>query len=222
MSRSRLMGASLLLLLGSQAAAQAGTCSSSTLVSSTYAVARWCGDPPNAGTLRMTLRGGAFAEYANVPLDVFRTVVRTHDVAGYVSNTVQPQFERLSGPVASAAEARTKEQRHRAELHRAAPPRGPAQARQPSANHAAAEPRRTPGNQVITPVSTNIPPRSARPERAPAARSTPAAVRPAPEASPLLWRGRPVGVPTRASTRPACDTPAPATKVPARNPACRG
>ncbi|TPG36246.1 hypothetical protein EAH89_30390 [Roseomonas nepalensis] len=93
MSRSLLLGLSLLL---ASAAGPAGaeTCSSSTLSSADFAVARWCGDPPAPGTLRLVRRGGGAEEFLNVPLDTFREVVRTPRVARYVEEEVAPRFER--------------------------------------------------------------------------------------------------------------------------------
>lgn len=94
MSRPFLLGFALLLAASAGSGAEAETCSSSTLASSDFAVARWCGDPPAPGTLRMVRRGGRAEEFLNVPLDTYREVVRTPHVAQYVADDVAPRFER--------------------------------------------------------------------------------------------------------------------------------
>lgn len=96
MIRFPLAGLSLLLVLLGALPAAAEICSSSTLASSEFAVARWCGEPPGAGTLRMVRRGGRAEEFLEVPLDVFREVVRTHNVPRYLMDRVVPHFRRRS------------------------------------------------------------------------------------------------------------------------------
>ena len=106
MSRLLLTGLSLVittLVTAATADALAETCSSSTLASPDFSVARWCGDPPGAGTLRLVRRGGRAEEFVDVPLDSYREVVRTPRVAQYVAEEVAPRFER--GMVAEAAPA---------------------------------------------------------------------------------------------------------------------
>ncbi|MBI0536266.1 hypothetical protein D9599_11830 [Roseomonas sp. KE2513] len=94
MSRPLLLGLALLLAVSAGSGAKAETCSSSTLVSNDFAVARWCGDPPAPGRLRMVRRGGRAEEFLNVPLDTYREVVRTPHVAQYVADDIAPRFER--------------------------------------------------------------------------------------------------------------------------------
>lgn len=94
MSRPFLLGLALLLAASAGNGAEAETCSSSTLASNDFAVARWCGDPPAPGTLRMVRRGGRAEEFLNVPLDTYREVVRTPHVAQYVADDIAPRFER--------------------------------------------------------------------------------------------------------------------------------
>ncbi|TCZ66679.1 hypothetical protein [Roseicella aquatilis] len=77
---------------GPQMAAAAEMCSTSTLVSPTYASARWCGEPPEAGTLRLTRRDGSLAEFRDVPLATFREVVRVPKVGQYVATEIVPRF----------------------------------------------------------------------------------------------------------------------------------
>ncbi|MEN0076998.1 MAG: hypothetical protein AAGC69_21625 [Paracraurococcus sp.] len=79
-------------LLAPLAAARAETCSTSTLASPIYAFARWCGDPPAEGRLRLGRRDGRQTEYEAVPLDVFREVVRVRHVDRYVATAIQPHF----------------------------------------------------------------------------------------------------------------------------------
>jgi len=97
MSRRLLLGLAFLLAASATNGAGAETCSSSTLDSADFAVARWCGDPPGTGTLRMVRRGGRAEEFLNVPLDAYREVVRTPRVAQYVAEELAPLFERGAG-----------------------------------------------------------------------------------------------------------------------------
>ncbi len=108
MSRSFLLGLALLLATSAGSGAVAETCSSSTLASGDFAVARWCGDPPAPGTLRMVRRGGRAEEFLNVPLDTYREVVRTPRVAQYVADDIVPRFERqAAAPEPAPARSRT-------------------------------------------------------------------------------------------------------------------
>lgn len=92
----------LVLALGPLPPATAETCSTSTLVSPTYAFARWCGDPPAAGTLRMGRRDGGTVDYREVPLETFREVVRVPSVDKYVAAEIVPRFERqMARPAAT-------------------------------------------------------------------------------------------------------------------------
>ena len=94
MIRTLLMGPSLALLVLVASPAAGETCSSSTLASAEFAVARWCGEPPGAGTLRMLRRTGRAEEFLDVPLDTFRAVVRTPNVPRYFAEELVPRFQR--------------------------------------------------------------------------------------------------------------------------------
>ncbi|SHI88638.1 hypothetical protein SAMN02745194_01269 [Roseomonas rosea] len=100
MGRAGVFGVSLTLLAAAAAlpASAAETCSSSTLVSPAFSVARWCGVPPGAGTLRMARRDGGSEEFRGVPLDSYREVIRTPNVARYVAEELEPRFPRAAGP----------------------------------------------------------------------------------------------------------------------------
>lgn len=93
MRRSLPLGLALVAAAALGGAAAAETCSSSTLASTDFALARWCGDPPAPGTLRLVRRGGRAEEFLNVPLDTYREVVRTPHVAQYVAEDIAPRFE---------------------------------------------------------------------------------------------------------------------------------
>ena len=88
----------LALLVAPLAPALAETCSTSTLVSPTYAFARWCGEPPAEGTLRLGRRNGQPVDYASVPLSIFREVVRAPHVDRYVRTEIQPRFAAPAAP----------------------------------------------------------------------------------------------------------------------------
>ena len=94
------------------APALAETCSRSTLASSDYAYARWCGDPANTGTLRVARRDGRAAEYRDV-------LIRTHQVARFLAAEVEGKFRRVGG------EARPVAQTGRAESPMPVPPMPP-------------------------------------------------------------------------------------------------
>ncbi|MFC0389279.1 hypothetical protein [Muricoccus vinaceus] len=94
MIRLQLPGLPLLLVALAAMPVAAETCSSSTLASTEFATARWCGDPPAAGTLRMARKGGRAEDFLDVPLDTFREVVRTPNVSRYVAEEIVPRFER--------------------------------------------------------------------------------------------------------------------------------
>ncbi len=93
-------GVALLALAsaGASPASGAETCSLSTLASPTYASARWCGDPARPGTLRVARRDGPAMDYAAVPVDVFRELVRTHAIAAFLLREVEPRYRRTAGP----------------------------------------------------------------------------------------------------------------------------
>jgi hypothetical protein len=100
MRRSGLLA---LLLLGA-APAMAETCSRSTLASTDYAYARWCGDPATGGTLRVARRDGRLADYLAVPVDTYRELIRTHQVARFVSAEVEGRYRRAgAAPVPAVA-----------------------------------------------------------------------------------------------------------------------
>lgn len=92
-------------LMAPLASARAETCSTSTLVSPTYAFARWCGEPPAEGRLRLGRRDGRQTEYETVPLDVFREVVRVRHVDRYVATEIQPRFAAHAAARAAAHRA---------------------------------------------------------------------------------------------------------------------
>ncbi|MBP0444073.1 hypothetical protein J8J14_04715 [Roseomonas sp. SSH11] len=186
MIRAGAFGASLLLAILAMPAGAAETCSSSTLVSPDYSVARWCGVPPGAGTLRMIRRGGSSDEFRNVPLDTYREVIRTPNVTRYVAQEIQPNFQRAAGL--------------------AAPPR-PSPAVLLTPTPAAAAPHPRPVRQNTTPAR----PVAAAAMPASAARARAAAARPA-RAEPRLLR--PAG--TTGAERPAASPRAhPAAHQPA-------
>ncbi|WP_426958685.1 hypothetical protein [Muricoccus radiodurans] len=108
MSRLALLG-SCFLVLGAALAppARAETCSTSTLTAPAYAFARWCGDPPGPGRLRMGRRGGGGEEFLEVPIDTYREVVRTPNVARYLSEEVLPRFRRAAEAPASPPSPRS-------------------------------------------------------------------------------------------------------------------
>ena len=112
MGLPRLLRVSLLILAASfpapvLASGAAEICSSSTLTSSGYASARWCGHPPGPGTLRMNRRGGGAEEVLDVPIDTYREVIRTPNVARFLADEVQPRFRQVertsSAPMAGHA-----------------------------------------------------------------------------------------------------------------------
>ncbi|MFH5927179.1 hypothetical protein [Roseomonas xinghualingensis] len=115
MGLPRLLRVSLVILAASAsgpalASGAAETCSTSTLTSSGYASARWCGHPPGPGTLRMNRRGGGAEEFLDVPIDTYREVIRTPNVARFLTEEVQPRFrqvERTSRAPAAAHGIRT-------------------------------------------------------------------------------------------------------------------
>jgi hypothetical protein len=96
----RRLGLLALLLLGAAPAA-AETCSRSTLASSDYAYARWCGDPATGGTLRVARRDGRAADYLAVPVDTYRELIRTHQVARFVSAEVEGRYRRTGAAAAA-------------------------------------------------------------------------------------------------------------------------
>jgi hypothetical protein len=97
MGRAGVLGLTLVLLAAAAPPARAAeTCSSSTLVSPAFSVARWCGVPPGAGTLRMARRDGASEEFRDVPLEAYREVIRTPNVARYVAEEIEPRFPRTA------------------------------------------------------------------------------------------------------------------------------
>jgi len=107
-----LLLAPVLTVVAAVPAGAAETCSSSTLVSPVFSRARWCGVPPGTGTLRMMRRAGGAEEYREVPLDTYREVIRTGNVARYVAEEIGPRFARgaavpqavgASAPVVAAA-----------------------------------------------------------------------------------------------------------------------
>jgi len=118
--------APVLAVMAALPAGAAETCSSSTLVSPVFSVARWCGVPPGAGTLRMARRAGGAEEYREVPLDIYREVIRTPNVVAYVAEAIQPRFVRgAAGPApvaVPAAAAATPLLRPRPALHVTAVP----------------------------------------------------------------------------------------------------
>jgi hypothetical protein len=92
---SKLLAALAVLVAALPAAAE--TCSRSTLDSTTYAYARWCGDPAIGGTLRVARRDGGATEFLQVPVDVYRELIRTHAIARYLATEVEPRYRR-AGP----------------------------------------------------------------------------------------------------------------------------
>jgi hypothetical protein len=99
MGLPRLLRVSLVLLAASAPAAGAAEiCSTSTLTSSAFSSARWCGQPPGAGTLRMNRRGGGAEDFLNVPIDTYREVIRTPNVVNYLAEEVQPHFRQVAAP----------------------------------------------------------------------------------------------------------------------------
>ncbi|WP_424138947.1 hypothetical protein [Roseomonas chloroacetimidivorans] len=200
-----------LLLVGSVSVASAETCSTSTLTSSTFSFARWCGDPPGPGTLRMGLRNGRGEEFSNVPLDIYREVIRTPNVPKYVAEEIQPHFQQTT--VAPSPQ-------------RAAPAASTARTPPPAKPHAAAEPRRVP-RAVAPKLAAAQPARVARPAmpvRQAAVTADPHRVLRLPEP---VGRGRTLVSGTRAPVASICAAPvaargvAHAAKATVRNPACR-
>lgn len=93
----------LLCLLATPVAAE--TCSRSTLASQDYAYARWCGDPAGSGTLRVARRDGRASEYAEVPVDIYRELIRTHQIQRFLTTEVEGRFRRAGATPATTAAA---------------------------------------------------------------------------------------------------------------------
>ncbi len=114
----RRLGLLALLLLGAAPAA-AETCSRSTLASSDYAYARWCGDPATGGTLRVARRDGRAADYLAVPVDTYRELIRTHQVARFVSAEVEGRYRRAGAALPTLPAAALSQPRAAAPLRNA-------------------------------------------------------------------------------------------------------
>jgi hypothetical protein len=95
--------AAFLLLLGAMPAG-AETCSRSTFASQDYAWARWCGDPATGGTLQVMRRDGRSSSWGEVPADTYRELIRTHQVARFLSTEVEPKFRRAGAAPAVPAQ----------------------------------------------------------------------------------------------------------------------
>ena len=85
--------------------ALAETCSRSTLASPDFAFARWCGDPATTGTLRVARRDGRATDYLAVPADTYRELIRTHQVARFLSTEIEPKFRRAGAAATEAPRA---------------------------------------------------------------------------------------------------------------------
>jgi hypothetical protein len=88
----------VLLLLIPAGFAAAETCSSSTLASATLLRARWCGDPPGTGTLRVQRRDGGVAAFRQVPLDVFRDFIRAQRAERFLASRIEGRFPAEPAP----------------------------------------------------------------------------------------------------------------------------
>lgn len=109
----------LACLLATPAAAE--TCSRSTLASADFAYARWCGDPASSGTLRVARRDGRASEYAEVPVDIYRELIRTHQIQRFLATEVEGRYRR-AGAATPATAARATQPARAAEAELPLPP----------------------------------------------------------------------------------------------------